>query len=292
MAISRVEKMPLAQAERRPSAMSIIASAALDGKMNAETLSLLSKMANEERQEEAKREFDTALSALQAELPVVVKTVSGAKDNIKYSPIEHIIQICGPFISRHGFSFTFGEDVASAPDRKRATITVTHISGHSRQSWSEARIDMRNVVANAPQQDLGAIKYAQRAAIVAAFGISVAGVDKPNQGALSRSSHVADMENMRFERKQLADTQQPDPPPAEEAAPPPPTVMTHTDAKAALWSLIGAQLNKEQAADVSWGTREKWMKGKGLIDPDREFKAKDYTVAQLQDILKNAKGKI
>lgn len=136
--------------------------------------------------EAAREAFFDSFAAFQAECPIIKKTKwvksSGGSNLYAYAPLEQIIKQAGPFISKHGFSYTIKPSIESGDDahplgRIVANCRVQHSAGHAEESVF--MIDVREATnfTNSAQQAGVALTYAKRYALCAAFGIVTAEED-------------------------------------------------------------------------------------------------------------------
>jgi hypothetical protein len=155
---------------------------AIEGKCTVETIRGLREIHVAEKAAQAKREFDDAMAAFQAECPVILRTVAGAQNKYSFAPLDHIVVTVKPMLSKHGFSYTFDSDCDNTS--ATAIIIVKH-SGqggcHAETSRARVPIDSRNTLMSPAQAVAGALTFAKRYAFCNAFGIHTAGEDKDGQ---------------------------------------------------------------------------------------------------------------
>lgn len=176
---------------------------AVEKQGTAETLEKLMGIRRELNAESSKRAFDEALSALQAEMPIIVKRKLGAKNAYRYAPLDDIVGQVQPLLRKHGFSFT----VTSEVEREwvKAVCKVTHSAGHEQTSEFKCPVDSRNPMMNDPQRYAGALTFCKRYAFCNAFGIMTGdedndGTTRPKPGI--PSSNTSDVSALK---KQLWD---------------------------------------------------------------------------------------
>lgn len=124
----------------------------------------------------AKKQFNAAFVALQAELPAVqaMKAVpnNDGSTRFTYAPYEDIWRQVEPFLKRHGFSVKFSQRI---PDEKRITMTckLMHIGGHTEENEFTVRIGSGPPKSSESQADGAAAQYAQRGALCDCLNIQI-----------------------------------------------------------------------------------------------------------------------
>lgn len=222
-------------------------------------------MRREWRAEQAKEKFDAAMKAFQDECPKVRKTKPvSVKDKLTnqykiayyYAPLDLIIEVVRACISKHGFSWKFGEG-ESKDNQMAAICTVKHIGGHSEESRATLRKGSGNHLTDDTKIDASTLSFAQRRAFCAAFGIvpegddmeEILGKQKPRDLGPSKIG------NMRTLRKELWD---------------------------ALIDIRG-QDNSTKAATT-------WLKHVGIMQPDEKWDEMDP--ARLIEVIEEARAQL
>jgi hypothetical protein len=150
-----------------------------------ETLERLLAMRTQLKAEAAREAFLAALSAFQADCPVIHKgrTAGGGSYTYRYAPLEDIVRAITPLLHRHGLSYRF-DTAFEATERGQAqvvTCIVHHRDGHSERSEFRTPIDSNGRM-NVMQQAASAQTYGKRYALLAALGIVVGGEDDDGHG--------------------------------------------------------------------------------------------------------------
>lgn len=141
---------------------------------SVDTLERLMVVRKELRAEQAETEFNAALSAFQAECPIILRNREGHENRYRYAPLEQIVKEVTPLLSKHGFSHQ--EDGVVTEGWVEALVTVTHRAGHS--ITKRFKVPTESKAGMSPQQKFGAaMTYATRYAFCAAFGIRTADRD-------------------------------------------------------------------------------------------------------------------
>lgn len=144
-------------------------------------------MALQERHEarEARKTYNAAINAFQAECPEIAKT--GKTDRYRFPKFEIIMRTIKPYLVKHGLSVTF--DTKTHEHGIEAICTVAHVDGHSVQSSFSAPIDAK-MVANATQKMGSANSYAKRYALLNALNLST--VDPDDDGGALNAEPITD----------------------------------------------------------------------------------------------------
>ena len=131
-------------------------------------------MRRELKAERAKEEFDKAMSAFQAECPIIKKT-KGVNTNsgdlaYKYAPLECIVEQVKDFLSKHGFSYSVDQPEAK-PGYIKVALTVKHTFGHSEVTSVALPLGNKTSIMSQTQVEAAALTFAKRYAFCNAFGI-------------------------------------------------------------------------------------------------------------------------
>jgi len=143
---------------------------------NAEAFKIMCQTVREIASDNARREFFSAMAALQAELPNVMatKSIPGKDGMIRstFAPRDEIMAVLKPCLVKYGFSVSF--DGRVEPDGKRLTAIciVAHVGGHSETREFSVRVSAPPGCSDA-QADGSTITYAQRYALCSAFNIVI-----------------------------------------------------------------------------------------------------------------------
>ncbi len=136
------------------------------------------------KNEQAKAAFNEAMTAFQAECPVIPKTKvvmnkkeKGGGERYRFAPMDVISRIAQPFISKNGFSHTTRTEIIKEPFLGiRATITISHVAGYSKEFSFEAPMDPGAYMTE-PQKWLSAATFASRIVFCNGFGIKTGNDD-------------------------------------------------------------------------------------------------------------------
>lgn len=150
---------------------------------NIDILERYLKMKTEMEEREAKRLFDENFCKMQAEYVPVARERSAKKDEkilYKYCPIEAILKVYAPIISRHGFSFRWENESQSEGKAIRVYCIVSGY-GHERKSYADMPIGAASTFANPAQQYGTATSYGKRYSFINAFGVIIEDEDDDAQ---------------------------------------------------------------------------------------------------------------
>lgn len=151
-------------------------SSALDRGVDEQVLSQLISLHERSLADEARRAFETALTAAKAELPVIAKTqiASIGSKHYRHEDLAEIARAVGPILARHGLAYRFRSN--SNGERVTITCVVSHRDGHSEENSLSAGAD-HSGEKNAIQAIGSTLTYLQRMTLKAALGLAAADDD-------------------------------------------------------------------------------------------------------------------
>lgn len=148
-------------------------SLAINRKVSVETIERLLAMRRELKAEFAKKSYDEAMAAFQADCPTIVKTkevkTNSGKVAYRYAPIESIVQQVSLLLQRHGFSYSTSMELLE--NGVRVVVKTTHTDGHSEESPMEVPLGKKTDIMSDSQVVAAAQTFAKRYAFCNAFGI-------------------------------------------------------------------------------------------------------------------------
>lgn len=97
--------------------------------------------AKEDKAWEAQKAYFTAMSACQAEIPVVRKKQRNTHTNSNYADLAAIEAEAMPIIHRHGFAVSFQPDGYNTDGALRILWEISHSEGHVRNGVGEIPVD-------------------------------------------------------------------------------------------------------------------------------------------------------
>lgn len=146
---------------------------AIDKRVPVDTMEKLLAMRRELKAEWSREQYHVALSAFQAEAPVIKKNKivmnkDGKTERYRYATIDSIITQLKKLIEKHGFNYSVDAKIEGRA--VEATCIVTHKFGHSERSSFTVPIDP-DAYMNEAQKYASALTFAKRYAFSDAFGV-------------------------------------------------------------------------------------------------------------------------
>ncbi len=174
--LSKSEPRSLMKSEPHPqNAMELIASVVGRANITSEGVAAVTELVKlqevmERRQ--AERDFNVAMNALQADIPIITAT-SAIPNRGKYERFEDIMRVLKPLLTKHGFTLSFWMEPRKEKDN---TITVccgiAHIGGH-KQEPRPFTVRMGGKADSDRQADCMAATTAKRRALCDALSIII-----------------------------------------------------------------------------------------------------------------------
>lgn len=131
---------------------------ARDPAVSVEKLQALLDMHERVLEMQARAAFDTAFVRMLPEIPTIEE--HSKTDKTTYAPLEDIIEVVKPILSKHGFAISFKTDWG--PDRLIIiTGILSHIGGHVRMSHFQSQPD-KTGSKNDIQAQASTISYGKR----------------------------------------------------------------------------------------------------------------------------------
>src|SRR5262249_16054178 len=184
----------LAVVEPAPLPVEALLQTAIQHGASVETLEKLLVMRAALKAEEAERAFFEALSAFQADCPVIsktktatVQTKTGGRYTYRYAPLDVIVAAVSPILRNHGLSYRFDTRFEADPPAQVVICTVHHRDGHQESSEFRTPVDA-SARMNDMQKSASAQTYAKRYAFCNALGILTGDDDDDGQGASERGA--------------------------------------------------------------------------------------------------------
>lgn len=134
-------------------------------------------MSREVKADRAKEAYITAMSAFQAECPVIVKSKSGPNDSYRYAPLDRIVATVGPLLGKHGLSYSFDTRDDDNAGEIVIVCIVTHIAGHSESKHCRFPLLKGTSMMSAPQVYAATLTYGKRYTFCNALGILTGDTD-------------------------------------------------------------------------------------------------------------------
>jgi hypothetical protein len=176
----------------------VLIAKAIDNGLTAETMEKFLAMRRELKQEFAREEFIKAMSAFQAECPIVKRSKDGGKVKetgkvaYRYAPIEEVASDeIRKLIAKNGLSYTMRS--GHKDGKFFASCVVSHIAGHSEETVFEVSAATKTGVMSEAQAEAAAMMFATRYAFRNAFGIIVGGDDDEDVLAEDQLKQLEDL---------------------------------------------------------------------------------------------------
>src|SRR4051812_23525979 len=162
--------------------VSFIERASMDPGFSVEKFEALLRMQMEVEREQARKAFNRAMAACQAEMEPVIRTAQNKHLGNKYAKLETIDRQMRPVYTRHGFSLRFGSAPSPREDYMRITCTLAHDDGFYEENYLDAPLTVLGSqggrMAVTPVQAVGSnITYLRRYLTTMCFNMVLADDD-------------------------------------------------------------------------------------------------------------------
>jgi hypothetical protein len=135
-----VESSPVAAPILADSLLNFVARAMADPSINVDKLEVLLRMQRDIVANDARLQFNRAMSAAQAEMQPIVRDASNDQTKSRYARLETIDAAIRPIYTRHGFCLSFNSEAIDGPN-ERIVCEVSHVAGHSKTYHLDAALD-------------------------------------------------------------------------------------------------------------------------------------------------------
>jgi len=158
-----------------------IISAAIQKGMKPEDLTQLFELQERWEAGEARKAFNTAMTAFKASPPDIVKNkhVEFGQTSYDHASLDHVAEAISAAMSPHGLSFRW-----DIPQAEQITVTciIAHSMGHSESVTLSAPADDSGKK-NKIQQIGSTVAYLQRYTLLSATGLAARGMDDDGRGS-------------------------------------------------------------------------------------------------------------
>lgn len=161
-------------------------------------LDLQIKMENRQ----AERAFNDAMAGFQGECPIIKRTKktdftskSGNQTKYDYSPLDEIVHIIKPIMSKYGLSYSF--NVEENESRSKLIVKIKHKDGHTETFNLEFEPMHDDARMNISQRRKSALTYVKRAGLENALGIVTAGEDDDAKRAIDTVASAEQLESIK-----------------------------------------------------------------------------------------------
>lgn len=135
----------------------------------------------------AEAAFNTAMKAVQEELPRIKRDKRNDQTNSNYATLEALNKAIVPIYTRHGFSLSFGSADCPVADHIRINCLVSHVCGHSRPYQCDVPNDLAGMKGTPNKTKTHAfgstMSYGRRYLTLLIFNLSMTDEDNDGNGA-------------------------------------------------------------------------------------------------------------
>jgi hypothetical protein len=164
--------------------LAIISRAASDPTVDIEKMKVLMAMRADMRSEDARRAFNIAMSAAQAEMRPIAADATNPQTKSKYASYAALDRALRPIYTGQGFGLSFGTAEGGPAEHVRVTCLVTHANGHERTYQADMPADGKGAkggdVMTKTHATGAALTYGQRYLLKMIFNIAVGPDDDGN----------------------------------------------------------------------------------------------------------------
>lgn len=189
METQELEFNELAPVQREPESthpMAIISRAVANG-VDPDQLGKLLDLQERWDKNEARKAYNIAMKACQAEMPAIVKNCENSHTRSRYANLEAIDKAIKPIIAKYGFSLSFGSGESTVPDHILLTCDCMHVGGHTERFTLNCPYDMAGAQGKSnktPIQGMGSsTSYGKRYLKLMIFDLTIADEDDDGNGA-------------------------------------------------------------------------------------------------------------
>lgn len=188
--IEHVETPAPAPVSESSAIISMIERAARDPSVDIDKFERLMAMKERVELDIAKKAFNEAMAAAQAEIPQVTRDAENKHTKSKYARLESIAKAVTPVVTKHGFNMSFDTADSPLPGHYRLVCTLGHCGGYSREYHADLPSDTAGAQGNANKtaiQGFGStISYGRRYLTMLIFNVAITNED--NDGNAKRAS--------------------------------------------------------------------------------------------------------
>lgn len=197
-----VKIQPIDEMQTAPSVTSIdpmvrmIERVASDETVSIERLERMMEMKERLDDKEAARQFNEALAACQAEMPIIAKNAANDQTRSKYATLSAIYATAKPIVASHGLSFSTFPATSEKPDHLGVRWTLRHTSGHVESDVAEIPVDNKGAKGTVNKTGTHAFgssnTYARRYLFCMIFDVAVGEDDDGNTGGGKPTKLISD----------------------------------------------------------------------------------------------------
>lgn len=191
------DRREIALASDSTALISVIERAARDPNIDIDKMERLLAMQMQIFARNAEADFNAAMSACQADMPIIKATFKNDQTGSFYAALEEIDRVARPIYTRHGFALSFGTTDCPLEGFFRQTCKLSHRAGHSEWRQADLPTDMVGIKGNPNKtgiQGFGStMTYGQRYITKLAFNI-VVGDDNDGNGPTLSKDQIGQIE--------------------------------------------------------------------------------------------------
>ena len=188
--MNAITTVPAAITPAEPdSLLNFVARAVKDPAIDVAKLESLLRMQREIVADDARLQFNRAMSAAQGEMQPVLRNAQNTQTNSRYATLEAVDAAIRPIYTRHGFCLEFNSEPLDGAN-VRVVCEVSHVGGHSKKYCLEAALDTagpKGTGNKTPVQGLGSsVSYLRRYLTSMAFNVVLTN-NEDNDGNRTRT---------------------------------------------------------------------------------------------------------
>jgi hypothetical protein len=170
--------MSITTTEQSGALTSFIERAAKDESFDVQKFAELLRLQRDVGRDQARREFDNAMSAAQSEMEPVVRDATNSHLHNRYAKLETIDRAIRPIYTDHGFSVRYGSAPCPTEGSIRIVCTVAHGGGYFEEHYLDAPLGnagaMGGKTATTGVQAIGsAVTYLRRYLLGMVFNVQL-----------------------------------------------------------------------------------------------------------------------
>lgn len=256
--------------DQTPSLMTAIMSAAKDPEIDVNKLERLLDMHQKMCARQAELQFNEAMAAAQAEMPMIIKRSTNPSTNSKYAKLEAMAKAIMPVIEKYKFSLKFSEGDSTNPAKIRVTCKVS-MGGHSEDYHVDLSPDDMGMKGSASKTKIhgegSTFGYGRRYLTAMIFNLTIVGEDDDgNQGHKPRPAGPSTLASRDLSVKELATK---------------------------LWNLLKPVVSQDPAwVRTNWNGHNQWCWQNEVLDGAIPEAAPDLSVARFEKAIAATEAKL
>ena len=180
------EHVPAQPVSETAALIQVLGDAARDPNIDVGKMERLFAMRKEMVAEQAKADFNAAMSRVQSNMGRIAANKRNAQTNSDYADYAALDRVLRPLYTAEGLALSFGTEDAPDPNEVRVVLDVLHSSGHSRHYYVDMPADGKGAkggdVMTKTHATGSAMQYGMRYLLKMAFNLAI-GKDDDGNGA-------------------------------------------------------------------------------------------------------------